>query len=145
MTRSEVNVTDRRQFSFVDYRHGHTYVVIRGFPPMDDDAPGGAPVRVLDLFFTGVKRISCWRDLRSLHVRRADSAERADLEGRIGRIRPDSDVFLLEEGSVESYVIASRLHWAEFDLHGDVSPFVSSDREYRSAHPPVGGVINSSA
>ncbi|MEV7778314.1 hypothetical protein [Kitasatospora sp. NPDC088351] len=142
---AELNVTDRRQFSLVDYRHGHTCAVIRGFPELDDDTPGGSPVRVLDLFFAGVERISCWKDMGPIHVRRADDRERADLEHRIGEIGPSGDVFLLEPGSVESYVIAMRLYWAEFDLpYGAVSPLASGDPEYRLSHPAVDGVIKQS-
>lgn len=141
--RAEVHVADQRQYSLVDYRHGHSYAVIRGFPEVDDEyEPGGSPVRVLDLFFAGVERISCWKDLGSIDVRHADSLERADLERRIGRIRPSSAVYLLERGSVESYIIASRLYWAEFNLsYGAVSPLASNDPNYRESNPAVGGVI----
>ncbi|WP_306359912.1 hypothetical protein [Nocardia sp. CC227C] len=140
--RAELDIADRRQYSLVDYRHGHSYAVIRGFPELDDDAPGGSPVQVLDLFFAGVERISCWKDLGPIDVRRAEGAERAELAQRIGSIRPSSVVFYLERGSVESYVIASRLHWAEFDLpYGAVSPLASEESGYRDAYPPVDGVV----
>ncbi|MFE6869548.1 hypothetical protein ACFVFS_23710 [Kitasatospora sp. NPDC057692] len=140
---AEPYVTDRRQFSLVDYRHGHTHAVIRGFPPMDDDE--GPSHRVLDLFFAGVERISCWKDMGPVQVRRADDSERADLERRIGAIGTGGEVFFLEPDSVESYVVAMRLYWAEFDLpYGAVSPFASGDPEYREANPAVGGVVKHS-
>ncbi|MFE7558623.1 hypothetical protein [Kitasatospora sp. NPDC057500] len=51
-------MTDQRQFSLVDYRHGHPYAVIRGFPAMDDDAPGSYSARVLDLPYTAVSPLA---------------------------------------------------------------------------------------
>ncbi|MFF2660453.1 hypothetical protein ACFVUH_24225 [Kitasatospora sp. NPDC058032] len=111
----------------------------------DEDESGESLPRVLDLFFAGVERISCWKDMGPVHVRRADDGERADLERRIGPIGTGRVVFLLEAGSVESYVIALRLYWAEFDLpYGAVSPLASDDPQYREAHAAVGGVIGHS-
>ena len=47
-------------------------------------------------------------------------------------------VFLLERGSLESYVVASELTVAEFDIGGGaVSPLIAEDEAYAAAHPPL--------
>jgi hypothetical protein len=56
--------------------------------------------------------------------------------------RKSSAVYLLEDGSISSCVIASRVYWAEFDLPFDaLSPLASEDETYRADNAPVGGVI----
>lgn len=61
---------------------------------------------------------------------------------RIGRIKTGAEIYFLESGSVESYVIAQRVYWAEFDLpYGAVSPLAAEERDYREAHPPIGGIV----
>ncbi|MFB7980174.1 hypothetical protein [Streptomyces vinaceus] len=142
LLRAEPDIVDDREFSLVDYRHGHAHAVVRGFPEPDDDAPGGAPVRVLDLLFAGVERISCGKDVGPVRVRRAADGERQALAARIGRIRADDSVFFLKAGSTEDYIIASRLYWAEFDLpHGSMSPLASEDSDYRRDHPAVDDTV----
>lgn len=136
-------IVDSRRFSLADVRHGHgTYAVVRGLPELDDDAPGGSPMRVLDLLFAGVERISCSAYLGSLHLRRADEAERRTLDDNLGPL-PDGDtVYFLKAGSTQDYVVASGLYWAEFDLApAALSPLASMDAEYRANHPAVHGVF----
>jgi hypothetical protein len=138
----EPDLSDDREYCLVEYRHGHGYALLRGFPAVDDDREGGAAVTVMDVFFAGVERISCWKDVGPLRLRRADAVERDLLVGRVGRIRAGSSVFLLESGSLESYVIASRVYWAEFVIpFGAASPLVVEDPEYRASHQPVDGVV----
>jgi hypothetical protein len=134
---------DQREFSLVDYRHGHGYAVIRGFPvESEDNADSVMELPVLDICFSGIERISCWKDIGPIHFRRAAQGERDLLAQRIGKIRRDSPVFLLEDGSVESHVICSRAFWAEYKLpFGCQSPLVTDDEEYRATYPPVGDVV----
>ncbi|MEU8465652.1 hypothetical protein [Streptomyces sp. NPDC029003] len=142
LLRTEPDIVDHREFSLIDYRHGHTYAVVRGFPATDDGAPGGSPMRVLDIFFAGVERISCSKDVGHVEVHRAGASERQALAARIGRIRPGDSVFFLKGNSTEDYIIASRMYWAEFDLpHGSMSPLASEDSEYRSANPAVNNIV----
>lgn len=136
------DLRDRRSFSLIDYRHGHGYALFRGFPEIDDDLPGGAPLRVLDLLFAGIARLSCWKDVGEIHLREATVAQRAELEARTGGFRAGQRMFLLKSDSVEEYVVSYGLNWAEFELPGGAqSPLVSEDSGYRKAHPPAGGMI----
>lgn len=138
------DLRDRRSFSLIDYRHGHGYALLRGFPEIDDDLPGGTPLRVLDLLFAGVVRLSCWKDIGEIHLREATAAQRAEIEARIGGFRVGQRVFLLRPESVEEYVVSYGLEWAEFELPGSAqSPLVSEDSEYRKEYPPTGDVIYS--
>src|SRR5262249_18519925 len=117
--RGELGFTDARDFGLFDYRHGHSYALLRGFPTIEEieESEGGAQFRLLDVCFAGVDRISCWRNTGPIYLRRATDQERAVLEERIGPIRY-ATVFLLKPDSIEHYVIASRVYWAEFDLGG---------------------------
>ncbi|MGW6935389.1 hypothetical protein ACWGE0_35380 [Lentzea sp. NPDC054927] len=136
------DLRDRRSFSLIDYRHGHGYALFRGFPEIDADLPGGAPLQVLDLLFAGIGRLSCWKDVGDIHLREATVSQRTELEARIGGFRVGQRVFLLRPGSVEEYVVSYDLEWAEFELPGGArSPLVSEDSEYRKAYPPAKGVI----
>ncbi|WP_327290213.1 hypothetical protein [Streptomyces sp. NBC_01198] len=139
----DLELTDPRDFCLVDVGHGHAYAVLRGYPPVDEDGDAGPAGPVMDVVFAGVERISCWSDVGPIRVRRADESERQRIaDGLGGKIRRSSAVFLLEDGSIASYVIASRVYWAEFDLPYDaVSPLASEDAAYREDNPPVGGVI----
>ncbi|MEU6210901.1 hypothetical protein ABZ891_13445 [Streptomyces sp. NPDC047023] len=142
LIRDEADIRDDRKFHLVDYRYGHTYAVVRGFPELDDDAPAGSPDRVLDLYFAGVERISSNIYVGPVHVRRAGASDREALAARIGPINRDDVVFFLREHSTEDYVIATRLYWAEFDLtFGSLSPLASDDAQYIENHPPVEGLV----
>jgi hypothetical protein len=133
---------ESRMFGLYGFRHGHSYALIRGFPPMDDDDEAQEVVTVLDLLFTGVVRISCAKDFSPLCLRFASAAEVADLEGRIGKIRRLKKVYLLEQGSLESYVVASELLVAEFALGGgDESPLAAEDQSFIASHPPLSPVL----
>jgi hypothetical protein len=140
--RSELGFKDARSFSVVEYRHGHSYLVIRGFPDMEDDASGGSSLRVVDFFFAGASRIASWKDLGPFEIRHPSEAEARTLEARIGALRAGESLFLLEAGSIESYVVAARVYWAEFEIGaGAPSPLASDDEGYRQAHPPVNDLI----
>jgi hypothetical protein len=144
-------IIDSRPFGLFDYRHGHNYVLIRGFPDEadeDDDDPTGSAgdvttptlrSGVLDLVFLRIERIACRRSFSHLWLRYATPADQAVLESRLGRWRPTSKVYLLEPDSIESYVVAPQLLAAEFDIAGGApSPLVSEDEDYIAAHPPKG-------
>lgn len=107
---------DQREFSLLFYAHGHTQVLLRGCPTDGDDTDDLATGPVLDLLFSNVWRVSCWKEWRSIALRIATPEERAVLAGRIGEIRPSRKVFLLTEGSLENYVIAGSVSWAEHYL-----------------------------
>jgi hypothetical protein len=140
--RSDVGFKDARSFSVVDYRHAHSYVVVRGFPALDDEAPGGSPLRVLDFFFAGASRIAAWKDLGAFEIRHPSEAEARTLHDRIGELRAGESLFLLEAGSIESYIVAARVYWAEFEIAASaLSPLAADDEEYRQANPPVGDLI----
>ncbi|MEU2432449.1 hypothetical protein ABZ611_23615 [Streptomyces sp. NPDC007861] len=142
---SDLGFSDDRSFSLIDYRHSHSHAVLRGFPPFDDLVVERGEGKVLDLYFVGVQRISCWKDIGPVHLRAADAAERATLESRIGPIGKKR-IFLIEPDSIESYVIAGRVLWAEFVLPSPFtlpSPLVSSNREEAETYQPVDGVVHS--
>ncbi|MCJ0871656.1 hypothetical protein [Streptomyces sp. AP-93] len=141
---STMGFFDDRSFSLIDYRHSHTQVILRGFPPFDDAVVESGEGEVLDLQFVGVERISCGKDIGPLHLRAADAAERATLESRIGPIG-DAWVFLLEPDSIESYIIAGRVAWAEFVIPIPFtlrSPIDPDNREEADTYQPVGGVVH---
>ncbi|WP_326650385.1 hypothetical protein [Streptomyces sp. NBC_01750] len=143
MTESEVRAVlgelgflDRRSFSLIDYRHGHTHAILRGFPELGPESDDGFEGTVLEVYFAGVDRISCWKDMGALHLRVAHDEERLVLEGRVGPIEEDSSVFLLEPGSIESYVIAGRVYWAEFRLpFNALSPLDTRNKEEAGEYP----------
>lgn len=137
--RGELGFADQRRFHFIDYRHGHGYAVVRGVPDIDED---GAALRVIDFFFAGVVRVSCGKDFGRFEIRRPSGTEMAALESRLGGFRRGESVFLLEAGTIETYIVAARVYWAEFGIAGGaLSPLASEDPEYRSAHRPIGGVV----
>ena len=143
--RSSGVVDDSRVFSLFEYEVGRTQVVLRGYPPVEEyeDLPPGTPMRVLDICFVGVERISCWIGLRAVQLRVADDSELERLRPQLqGRNLFDCSVFLLEPGTVEEYVVAGRAYWAEYDLRfGDPSPLTSFDSQYREQHPPVDDTV----
>lgn len=142
MVTEELSLADSREFSLIDYRHGHTYAVFRGYPPMDDAAEGSPP-RVLDIFFPGPSRISCGKDIGSLHLRRAAGAEHDLLLARLGGIRQGHAFYLLGAETIEDYVVGPSVCWAEFDLPPNaLSPLASDDPAYRMANPPIGGFVH---
>jgi hypothetical protein len=130
---------DSRTFGLYDVRHGHSYALIRGFPPEpDDDEPVGTVV--LDIMFSWVERVCCRRQFSPLHLRITTDPERAALEDRLGPFRPRNKVFLLEYGTIEAYVVAHEVQWAEFDVGGGgLSPFSDEYGDYADQHPPLGG------
>jgi len=135
--RGELGFGDQRRFHLIDYRHGHSRAVVRGIPEPDEE-DGGAALRVIDFLFVGVARIACWKDFARFEIRRPSAVEMKVMEGRLGRFRQGESVFLLEAGSIESYIAAARVYWAEFDLGGGApSPLASEDSDYREAHPPI--------
>ncbi|MFD1149293.1 hypothetical protein [Saccharothrix hoggarensis] len=136
---------DSRLFSLVEYAFGHTHVVLRGYPPVEEyeDLPSGTPVRVLDISFVNVKRISCWTDLDAVDLRVADDTALERLRPQLGGRNLYGSVFLLAPGTVEEYIVAGRAYWAEYDLvFGDPSPLTSYDARYREQHPPVDGIVH---
>ena len=149
-------LVDRRPFGLYDYRHGHNYVLIRGFPDEDwdddeddaspeDGAPGfggtGRRMDVLDIAFLRIERVACRRSFSDLHLRYASASEMTLLEARLGKWQPTSKVYLLEPDTLESYVIAPVVLVATFAIAGGApSPLVADDPEYVAGHPPIGGV-----
>lgn len=142
---SEIGFFDTRSFSLIDYRHSHAHAVLRGFPPFDDSVVESGEGVILDLCFIGVQRISCWKDIGPVHLRDADAEERATLESRVGPIGRKR-VFLIEPDSIESYIIAGRVVWAEFLLPSPFtlpSPLDTLNREEAATYQPVGGIVHS--
>jgi hypothetical protein len=140
--RGELGLADPRRFHLIDYRHGHSHVVIRGIPGFDEEGDGGSALRVIDFFFVGVSRISCWKDFTQFNIRFPGGNEAPILDERIGKPRHGEKLFLLEAFTLENYILASRVYWAEFDLGGGaLSPLASDDQDYKSAHPPIDGVV----
>src|SRR4051812_16709229 len=134
-----LRILDRREFGLYESRHGHGYVLIRGFPWRPEDEVGTVGP-VLDLLFESVSRVSCWRDFSPLLLRYAVPSERESIQLRVGELRSRQRIYLLEPDTIESYVIASRLTVAEFDVGGGaISPLVSDDRNYVARNPPVSG------
>lgn len=133
--------TDSRQFVLLEYRHGHAHAVFRGFPEVDPDGDVSRP-RVMDVVFAGLGRLSCWKDIGAIDLRIADKPTQEMLMERFDGDESDGTIFLLTSDSVEDYVVADTVYWAEYDLWAkQESPLVSRDPEYRAANPPVGGVI----
>jgi hypothetical protein len=140
----ELGFVDRRSFSLIDYRHGHTHAILRGFPEPDDEAEHGLEGPVLEVYFAGVQRISCWKDFCPLHIRLASGEERRILQGRLGPIDDDTSVFLLELDSIESYVIAGKVYWAEFRLPFNApSPLDTRNTESVREYRPLGDQVHS--
>jgi hypothetical protein len=140
--RGTLGFTDPRSFSLIDYRHGgHGYALFRGFPSSAeiDDSYGDSEFRMLDICFMSIERISCWSSVGPVHLRHATNHEQAAIEARIGPAR-NANVYLLKPNSIEDYVIAGAVYWAEYDLAlTSPSPLVTEDEELRETHPPVGG------
>src|SRR5215470_13664426 len=119
-------------FGLYGFRHGHSYVHLRGFPD-----PEEAPDRqtTVDLVFSSVWRVACRRDFSPLNLRLATADERDEMERRVGPIPRLKKVFLLEPDSMESYVIAADLAVGEFAIGGGAdSPLTSEDRAYIHSH-----------
>jgi hypothetical protein len=126
---------DDRQFSLFDYRHGHSYALLRGFPA-DIHEGGGDVGPVLDLLFRPLVRIACWKGFSPMVLRYATAGESEDIQGRIGQLRPRHKIYLLEPDTIESYVIASELVVAEYLIGGGAeSPLISPDPEYVAKNP----------
>ncbi|MFD5872477.1 hypothetical protein [Streptomyces sp. NPDC060322] len=142
---SEMGFLDERSFSLIEYRHSHAHAVLRGFPPFDDPVMESGEGVVLDLYFVGVRRISCSKDIGPVHLRAAGTEERATLESRIGLVGRKW-IFLLEPDSIESYVVAGRVMWAEFLIPSPFtlpSPLGGLDREVADTYRPVNDVVHS--
>jgi hypothetical protein len=134
---SDLHIVDGRTFGLFAYRHGHSYALIRGFPEIASNGTGDIGP-VLDLCFELVWRVSCWKNFSPLELRYATRSERDLIQQRIGPLRPLQRLYLLEPGTVESYVVASRLILAEYRIGGGaVSPLVSDDPDYIAAHRPA--------
>lgn len=141
--RGRLGFTDEREFGLIGYRSGHSYVLVRGFPSSAEieESDGSGQFRMLDVCFAGVERVSCWRSIGRIHLRHPTDTERAALIARIGSVR-GANLYLLRPDSIEDYVVANRVYWAEFGLALEASsPLVSDDAEYRETHPPIGGAI----
>ncbi|MDI1462733.1 hypothetical protein QEZ54_17295 [Catellatospora sp. KI3] len=114
--RGDLPLRDHRRFSLLFYAYGHTQVLVRGYPSNGGDGDGPELEPALDLLFSNVWRVSCWKEWTSLALRTATAEERAALERRIGEIRSTRKVFLLSEDSIENYIIAGSVAWAEHYL-----------------------------
>ncbi|AZM49841.1 hypothetical protein DMB38_32295 [Streptomyces sp. WAC 06738] len=130
---------DERHFGLLVYRPNYPCAVFRGTPPLEDlDVDDTLVVR--DILFSDLWRISSWNDLGPVHLRRAAPPERAELEGRLGEIRAGHEIYLLEAGSVETYVIAGGVTWADYELESALreSPLLERAADRRA---PVDGVV----
>jgi hypothetical protein len=126
----------------LDYRDSHGYALLRGYPEMDDDLPGGSALRVMDLVFSGASRLSFWKEIGPIFVREASGGDLAEITARIGVLRSGQKLFLVREGSLEDYVVSYGLQWAEFDLpSGAQSPLVSEDLAYQQRYQPLNGEV----
>jgi hypothetical protein len=67
--RGELCFTDQRHFFLLEVGHGHSYAVLRGFAPIDMDGEYDEELPVMDLYFAGAQRISCWREVGPIHLR----------------------------------------------------------------------------
>lgn len=141
--RGTLGFTDSRSFGLIGYRSGHSYALFRGFPSYAEveESESDQRFRVMDLCFVDLDRISCWRTVGSIHLRHPTDVEQAAVEARIGPVR-HANVYLLRPDSIEDYVIAGAVHWAEYDLSLTApSPLVTEDDGFRKAHPPIGGPV----
>ncbi|MFD8970796.1 hypothetical protein ACFV0C_38490 [Streptomyces sp. NPDC059568] len=109
---------------------GHSKILLRGFR---GDEEGDEPLRIFDVLFQDVSRISLADQYSDLSVSVA-SAERVRLlEERVGRKWPGSRVFLLTEEGECNYVVAGFLFWAEVAVHArDRSPLLEDVPDPRS-------------
>lgn len=136
---AEPDFRDDRHFGLLVYRPNYPCAVFRGTPPLEDlDVDDTLVVR--DILFSDLWRISSWNDLGPVHLRRAAPAERETLAGRLGEIRPGHGIYLLEAGSLETYVIAGGVTWADYELESPLqdSPLLARAADRRR---PVDGVI----
>jgi hypothetical protein len=137
--RGGAELRDGRTFGLFDLRHGHSYLILRGFPSDDEHGEAVTFGTVLDVWFDFFWRIACRKDFSPLHLREATPEQADEVERLVGPWPRRRRLFLLEEDSIESYVIAAGVEWAEFLLGGGApSPLVSEDQDYRAAHPPQG-------
>jgi hypothetical protein len=140
--RGRLGFTDPRDFMLIGYQPGRGYALFRGLPSDEIVANRDRDTfRVLDIYFAGVSRISCWLGVGPIHLRHPTADEQAALDARI-RPTPYSNVYLLKPDSIEEHVIASAVYWAEYDLALMApSPLTSGEIDYEEAHPPIGGSV----
>jgi hypothetical protein len=132
---------DDRQFALFGYQHGHSYALIRGFPA-DSNGEGSEPGPLVDLLFRPVVRVACWKGFSPIALRYATTDESDEIQRRIGKLKPRSNIYLLESETIESYVIASEVLVAEYSIGGGAeSPLVSADPEYVAANPARNGPL----
>jgi hypothetical protein len=136
----ELPFRDYREFALYDYRHGHSFVLVRGFPEQASTDSSATLGPTLDLVFGLVTRVSCARDFSPLLLRYASADESTVIERRVGPLRSHRRVYLLEPDTMESYIVASELTAAEFLIGGGAeSPLTSINRDYVAANPPRTG------
>lgn len=139
LERGVLGFRDDRHFSLFAYRPQHSYAVVRGFPYFGDIEEGDGEGIVRDLFFTGVWRIACWKDIGPVHLRKPTQAEADILTSRLGEVRHGLGIFLLEPDSIESYVIAHGVSWADYEIMlGEDSPLTAPPGDRTS---PVDGIV----
>ena len=101
---------------------GHSKFLLRGFL---GDPEGDEPLRVFDVLFQDVSRISVSDRYVDLRVSVASPVIKAAEEARVGAAWEDSRMFLLGAGQPSDYVIAGYLFWAEVAISGgDPSPLL---------------------
>ncbi|MFI6270232.1 hypothetical protein [Micromonospora zamorensis] len=144
LVRGRLGFTDPRSFSLIGYRYGgHGYALFRGFPSSVEieDSYGDSEFRLLDICFMNIERISCWSGVGPIHLRHPTDDEQAAIQARIGPAR-NTNVYLLKPNSIEDYVVASAVYWAEYRLAlTSPSPLVTEDKEIRETHSPIGGPV----
>ncbi|MDG4838740.1 hypothetical protein O7631_19685 [Micromonospora sp. WMMD967] len=140
LVRGKLGFTDPRSFSLIGYRHGgHGYALFRGFPSLAEieDGHSDSEFRVLDICFRNIERISCWAGGGPIHLRHPTDEEKDAIQARIGPTR-NTNIYLLKPDSIEDYVVASAVYWAEYHLALTApSPLVAEDKEGRDTHSPI--------
>ena len=111
---------------------GHSKFLLRGFL---GDPEGDEPLRVFDVLFQDVSRISVSDRYVDLQVSVASPAVKAAEEARVGASWEGSRMFLIGPGQTSDYVIAGSLFWAEVAVSGGhPSPLLSQ-------HPVPASVV----
>lgn len=108
---------------------GHSKFLLRGFL---GDPEGDEPLRVFDVLFQDVSRISVSDRYIDLRVSVASPTVRAAEEARVGAAWGGSRMFLVGGMGNSDYVVAGYLFWAEVAVGGgEPSPLLlqHSDRD----------------
>jgi hypothetical protein len=101
---------------------GHSKVLLRGFL---GDLEGEEPLRIFDVLFQDVSRISIADRYEDLHVTIAGKDEVSLEEHRVGAEWHGAKMFVLSGENDCDYIVAGVLYWAEVAVHwNDPSPLM---------------------